>query len=74
MTLRQRWVDHLAENRMTYQKHAAFAARHGVACLASGVALLIHAVFPCWHREAGRRARAALSEAFSAPESGRRIQ
>lgn len=64
MTLAERWRQHLADNRMTWSQHARFAAGHGVTCLLSGIALLVHAAAPCWCQTAGRRARKALAEGF----------
>ncbi len=64
MTLADRWRQHLAENRMTWAQHARFAAGHGVTCLLSGLALLVHAMAPCWFQTAGRAARRALADGF----------
>ena len=47
--------EHLRKNKMGYGEHFNFAAGHGIGCIVAGIYLLIHAVLPCFYRQAGSR-------------------
>lgn len=51
--MKDKIVQHLKENKMTYFQHFKFAALYGLLCLIAGLYLIIHAIFPCWFQTAG---------------------
>lgn len=51
MTIKQKWINHLKENNMTYIEHMIFALFYGVCCLLTGTYLIIHAVLPCFSQQ-----------------------
>ena len=51
-SLLDRWNGHLTENNMGYCEHFRFAFCGAACIIYHGVRLAIHAVLPCFHREA----------------------
>lgn len=51
--MKNKIIQHLTENKMTYWQHFKFATLHGLLCLIAGCCLIIHAIFPCWFQTAG---------------------
>jgi hypothetical protein len=64
MNLKKKWIDHLAENKMTYIEHLIFALLYGCSCLLAGFYLIIHAVLPCFFPTAGSQLVTKLSKRF----------
>ena len=64
MSLKQKWIDHLKENNMTYIEHFIFALFYGLCCLLAGLYLVVHAVFPCFFPSAGSDLVTKLSKRF----------
>jgi hypothetical protein len=64
MNLKKKWIDHLAENKMTYIEHLIFALFYGSCCLLAGLLLIIHAVLPCFFPTAGSDLVTKLSKRF----------
>lgn len=53
MNLKNTWISHLQENKMTYIQHMRFAAFYGLLCLIAGFFLLIHSIMPCFFQNTG---------------------
>jgi hypothetical protein len=69
MTLRQKWIEHLKENSMTYWEHWKFAVGHGLTCVKAGIYLCVHGFFPCWYRKAGTKLVHKLEQDFTEREN-----
>lgn len=52
--MKELWLEHLRENRMSYCQHLRFAAMSATVAIVHCVRLLIHAVMPCFNRSALR--------------------
>ena len=63
--LRDKWVEHLAENDVTYWQHLKFAMGHGLTCLWSGVYLIVHSILPCYGIKSGGDLCKILNEHFT---------
>lgn len=50
--MRNKWIEHLQENNMTYCQHFKFAAYGSLLIGVHCVRLLVHAVMPCFNRKA----------------------
>jgi hypothetical protein len=64
MNLRQKWMQHLKENNMTYVRHLVFALFYGTLCLLAGFYLIVHSVLPCFFPTAGSDLVTKLSKKF----------
>ena len=64
MNLKKKWIDHLAENKMTYTEHLIFALYYGVLCLYAGVTLIIHSLFPCFYQDTGSNLVSRMGRRF----------
>lgn len=64
MTLKQKWIKHLEENKMTYSAHWVFAVGHGLRCIRAGIYLCIHGFLPCFYRRAGSKLVHRLEKVF----------
>lgn len=53
MNLYKKWIQHLAENDMTYFEHMKFATFYASCCLLAGLYLVIHSILPCFFPTAG---------------------
>ena len=51
-TLRDKWIEHLEENNMTYCQHFKFAGYGALLIGINCVRLMIHALLPCFNRKA----------------------
>lgn len=67
--LKQKWLDHLNRNNMTYCNHWKFAVGHGFGCLKAGIYLIIHGFLPCFYRRAGSKLIHRLEKDFIERES-----
>mgnify|MGYP003123953887 FL=1 len=65
MTLKERCLEHLDKNNMTYWEHWKFAVGHGLICIRAGVYLCIHGFLPCFRRKAGTRLVQRLEKVFT---------
>lgn len=64
-TLYDRWVGHLAENKMTYSQHLNFAILHGLECVMAGAYLIIHGILPCFYTHIGSGLVHKLDKVFT---------
>lgn len=64
MNLKNKWIEHLKENNMTYTEHLFFALFYGSCCLLAGFYLLVHSILPCFFSTAGSDLVTKLSERF----------
>lgn len=64
MNLKERWLNHLKENNMTYIEHMVFALFYGCCCLLAGFYLIVHSVLPCFFSTAGSNLVSSLSKRF----------
>jgi hypothetical protein len=64
MSIKQKWTEHLEENKMTYNEHMVFAMFYGVNCLIAGFYLIVHSLFPCFFTTSGSDLVQKLSERF----------
>lgn len=71
MTLYQKALEHLRENRMTYRQHFHFAGGHGLRCLKAAGYLLVHAVAPCFFGRAGSQLVERMERDFVDHRRGR---
>lgn len=51
--MKNKIIQHLTENKMTYYQHFKFATLYGLLCLIAGSCLMVHAIFPCWFQTSG---------------------
>lgn len=73
MSLYQRAVEHLRENKMTYREHLRFAGGHGLRCLKAAGYLVVHAIAPCWFRRAGSQLVERMEQDFVDHRRGRDV-
>lgn len=73
MSLYQRAVEHLRENKMTYREHFRFAGGHGLRCLKAAGYLVVHAIAPCWFRRAGSQLVERMERDFDDHRRGRDV-
>lgn len=64
MNIRQKWIDHLHENDMTYLQHLIFAMFYGSCCMLAGLYLIIHSLLPCFFQTAGSDLITSLDKRF----------
>lgn len=64
MKIKQKWINHLQENNMTYFQHMLFAMFYGISCLCAGLYLIVHSILPCFYQTAGSDLVNRLSERF----------
>jgi hypothetical protein len=64
MNLRQKWIQHLTENNMTYVQHMKFAIFYAVCCLLAGLYLIVHSILPCFFPTAGSDLITNMSQVF----------
>lgn len=53
MTIKEKWIDHLKENNMTYIQHMRFAVFYGCICFVAGFCLILHSILPCFFQNTG---------------------
>lgn len=64
MSLKQKWVQHLEENCMSYFEHMCFALFYGGLCLLAAVYLFLHALLPCFFQTAGSDLVSMMAKKF----------
>jgi len=64
MKIKQRWIDHLKDNNMTYLQHMKFAIFHGACCVLAGFCLVVHSILPCFFATAGSDLVTKLDKSF----------
>ena len=64
MNLKQKWLNHLKQNNMTYIEHMIFALFYGLCCCLAGLYLIVHSVLPCFFPTAGSDLVKKLSKRF----------
>lgn len=69
MIIKQKWIDHLKENNMTYVEHMIFAMFYGSCCLLAGLYLIVHSVLPCFFETAGSDLVRKLNKRFNTNET-----
>ena len=69
MTLKQKWIEHLSKNHMTYWEHWRFAVGHGLTWVKGGIYLCVPGFFPCWYRKAGTKLVHKLEQDFTEREN-----
>jgi hypothetical protein len=62
--LKQKWIEHLDRNNMTYREHWTFAVSHGLGCLRAGMYLIIHGFLPCFYEKTGSKLVHELEKDF----------
>lgn len=69
MRIKQKWINHLTENNMSYIEHMIFALYYGCCCLLAGLYLIIHSVLPCFFQTAGSDLVTNLNKIFNSHET-----
>lgn len=64
MSLKNKWMQHLKENNMSYTQHLIFAAYYGTICIYAGFTLILHSLLPCFYQTTGSNLVAELSKIF----------
>jgi hypothetical protein len=64
MNLKNKWINHLKENNMSYIEHFIFALFYGLLCLLAGFYLVVHAILPCFFQTAGSDLVGKLDKRF----------
>jgi hypothetical protein len=64
MSLKQKWIQHLEKNNMSYNEHFVFAMFYGVNCCIAGFYLIVHSILPCFFSTAGSDLVERLSKEF----------
>ena len=64
MNLKNKWIEHLKENNMTYLQHLIFATGYGFTAMFAGLLLVIHAFLPCFFQNIGSELVSELSKKF----------
>ena len=64
MNIKQKSIDHLKENNMSYNEHFVFAMYYGINCCIAGFYLIVHSILPCFFTTAGSDLVQKLNEQF----------
>lgn len=64
MRIKQRWNNHLKQNKMTYTQHLFFALFCALQSLIASICFATHAFLPCIYRKSGSNIVIKLAQKF----------